>query len=443
MTNILNQRNGLLKTFIWEVLIVSGIIVAYATSRYLMLPLLIVACIYIICIDSDDKSTAMLIALFMFSGIFKISSGTTSLFFICKVAYLFRALAKGYLRYVNKSVIFETVLIILCAMNMLFFGTDAIIRIINLFLWMLVAYVMLFCMTNDIYQIGLFFIVSFFFSCVVSLATNFLPTLAAEVKNIDIYYDPGYGADISRYTGIFGDPNMTTVVIITCLFILLKIYQGKKIDSFLFLCCALVLSVLGIMTGSKSCFLLLLVYWSVYFFTKLSNKVLKTLLIITAIIIVLSFSTTNLYDYYMYRFFGAASGVTTGRTDIWFTYFDRLNIGGKKNWFLGFGINTPDLPNGRAAHNVFIQIIYNIGIIGLISYISFWISIILEYIKPYKRTRLIKILNWAPLACVIATSVFLDAFFIEAYYFTLPLAIMLIAPVNYEENQIVGEVYNE
>lgn len=431
------------RRFIVRGCIIAGLIVfAYATNRYLLLLPFALSCYYIFTAETDDESTAMLLLMLFFSGILKISSETTSLFFGCKIIYLLRACFLGYYKKVNASFLMISMMTVYFCLNMFWCGTNATVRIINIFLWLNVAYVMLFHMIEDrsyIYKNVLF---SFGLSCIVAWTGSFLPFLQNEISNVDIYYDPEYGSDISRYTGIFSDPNITTIFIILSMLLCLWLYQHKQINSMLFLVLCCILTGLGIATGSKSCFLLLIVFWIVYFFSRTENNLLKGGLVIVAIMILVTFSATNLYEFYQYRFFGAESGITTGRTDIWETYISALNDGGDASWILGFGINTTDLPNDRAAHNVFLQVIYNTGIIGLVTYVFTWISIIKNFIiDTCMEKGLWVVLNkMIPMFCIIATAFFLDAFFLEEYYFVFAIAISMIPYESYfEENIVCGD----
>lgn len=434
MDNLCLENNASLKKILFKSLfIVFCIMLSYVINRYFMLIPLVFSCYYIFFAKDDTQSTILLIFLFFFSTVFKIQSDQTSLFFVVKLAYVFRALYKGYLNKIGKPILMEFIFIAYCVLNMLYFETDAIVRIINLVIWMLIVYLLLIKTKIDKSLINKFAVIAFFVSCLIAKIGEHIPSFSEEIASELSSYDVVYGGEIDRYTGIFGDPNAVSIYVILCLFILLQLLRNNELSSTIFLSGSTVLTMIGLLTGSKSCFLLLIIYWFVFFISKTQKIALKILLLIATTYIILTFSTTNLYDLFYFRFFGGASGITTGRTDIWETYISYLNQGGISNWLIGFGINTANLPDGRAAHNVFIQIIYNLGVIGLVLYLAYWLFIIKAYSKKIGNlnSNILQIfLMYMPLFCIIATAFFLDAFFLEGYFFAIALALLLIPSGN-------------
>ena len=429
MDGAIREKNSNITTSIlWGIIITCCIVWAYITTRYLMLVALVISCAYIIGIDDDEQSTVMLVFIFFFSTIFKFQTGQTSLFFVCKLAYIFRMLCRGYIKRVKYPFIWELFFGAYCVLSMVFGGTGAVIRIINLLLWMCIAYIML--AENVVNKIELFKteIIAFFLSCIVSIIGENIPSFAAEISNELANYDPVYGSDIVRYTGIFGDPNMTSVYIILTMFSCLYLYKNWRLPSIVFLGAEVALTGIGISTGSKSCFLLMIIFWAAFLFMRTDRKIVKGFVFCIAVVVTLTFSTTSLYSFYEYRFFGSPSGITSNRTDIWVTYVEQLNEDGLLNWILGYGINTSNLPNGRAAHNVFLQVIYNCGIVGLISYLLYWISLFRVYIQKnsYKNSnKKLDFMGLMPIICMVATTFFLDSFFLEGFYFAIPIAILM------------------
>lgn len=409
-------------------IVISGcILFAYVSTRYLMLIALAISCAYILCSD-DEQSTLMLIFLFFFSTIFKLQANQTSLFVVCKVAYIFRMLWRGHFRKIKQAFLWEIFFIEYCILSMFYGETSAIIRILNLTLWMAIAYLMI--TENIINRIDLckIEIIAFFLSCIIAKIGEYIPAFALEISNELVNYDSGYGAEIIRYTGIFADPNMTTVYIILTMFACLYLYDNSKINGLYYLVLETILTLIGIATGSKSCFLLMIVFWATYLFSKTSKRIVKGIVLCMAIIVLLTFAQTTLYKFYSYRFFGAASGITTNRTTIWTSYINQLNDGGLCNWLLGYGINTSNLPNGKAAHNSFLQIIYNCGLAGLLLFLIFWFSLFRIYIHKNFATTRIKIKHLSglmPVLCILAITFFLDAFFLEGFYFAIPISLLM------------------
>lgn len=173
----------------------------------------------------------------------------------------------------------------------------------------------------------------------------------------------GMNADfIVRFSGLSYDPNFYTISVIISIMLLL-FSRYKK--TWLTLLLALAYICLGAVTYSKSYILSLLVIFLLYFLDGKSSVSKKVLLFIAFGYLV----STPFFDGIVYVFKERFSGnsnfndLTTGRYDLWVLYW--AHIGDTlKTLFLGHGFSS--LQDYKAAHNTYIEILFNFGLIGFL-----------------------------------------------------------------------------
>lgn len=202
-------------------------------------------------------------------------------------------------------------------------------------------------------------------AAVLGLFRNSLPILRSFVHYVGLWQEGNIYT--RRFTGLDADPNyynMNVVTALSCL--LVMIFKEKKslINVLLFS----VLSLFGLLTISKSfilIWLLLLVILVIQAIRAGAKKAVTALLVFLIGGALAYLFASEAIDMFVYRFTGAKtqsfSQFTTGRGAIWKMYFERI-FSESKILFLGAGINT--LVNGRASHNMYIQVLYSLGLIG-------------------------------------------------------------------------------
>lgn len=204
-----------------------------------------------------------------------------------------------------------------------------------------------------------------------------------------------WGTSIMRFSGLIKDPNYYMTMLITGMTALCKMKEAGKIGALWFWVQILTMAVFGILTYSKTFFLMAIFVGGTYIVWQFWNKkVFKgmgfTILGIAAgaylllsenspIAVVLERLTSG----------RSLSAITTGRSDLYIRYWSVVteNIG---NILFGMGMNAPLL--GKGTHMLYLEIIYYVGMLGLILILGFFIGLALDLQKgnpAVKRQSLI------------------------------------------------------
>lgn len=203
----------------------------------------------------------------------------------------------------------------------------------------------------------------------------------ASYPNIAKYIDVQSYLTITRMSGFYGDSNFYTAQITAalggCLTLILK--ERKKGRTIFLAACLLLLLYCGLLSASKSfaiVAILLLCLWIIEVLKMRGRTGLKISMLIgcglAVIFIVSSTLISGLIEVFVTRFSYSSnmSDFTTGRTDLWKMYLEGL-LDDVKLFMLGKGFTNLNM-NGRASHNTLIQIVYQLGILG-VPLLAIWI----------------------------------------------------------------------
>lgn len=232
-----------------------------------------------------------------------------------------------------------------------------------------------------------------------------------------------------RLSGLDLDPNYYASQILISITLLSIISYYKKESKYIIW--ILLLSILGLSSLSKMYVIVIILYIILmlpYFFKdKLSlfKKIIPLLLIITLIY-------TLFGEYFISAYFtrlvkkGSAVDISTGRFDLWINYIYYFSNNFIKLIF-GNGISGVFLDD-KAAHNIYISIVYSFGIVG----IMFWIKSLQKiYCKlSNKQISRNKFLNYIPLIIMLVLNLSLDSIYMDSFYYEIMLIMMAI---NYKE----------
>lgn len=216
------------------------------------------------------------------------------------------------------------------------------------------------------------FCVSLFLSSVYAmLFRNTAQIAAVRGKEVPAYW----GSSIMRFQGIFGDPNYYMLLLILGLALLIKLKDSRKIRRGSFLAMGLSLTVFGIMTYSKTFTLAFILLGCVFIFWQFRNRnYIFGSVLIAAIGISISLMLlldVSPFEIVLKRFGNSSSlnELTTGRTLIFQRYWNEItkSIGVT---FFGMGFSAEGLI--RDPHNLFLEVIYYTGIIGLLLAVWFY-----------------------------------------------------------------------
>ncbi|GHH97718.1 hypothetical protein [Neobacillus kokaensis] len=206
-----------------------------------------------------------------------------------------------------------------------------------------------------------------------AISAKILTNFPHMLEYINIYEWKRVG--LIRLSGFYGDANFYSVhilVSIASLIITLRKTSQKKWAS-LQIVMIMALLYFGMLSVSKMfifCIVLMALVWVLCFLIEKGDIFNKLRTILTFFLVLVVISANNLFskqlNLYFIRF-GMVSDtqtLTTGRIDLVVMYLEYL-FSSIKGLFWGIGL-TPEYLNGSSSHNTFVQILYQVGILGTI-----------------------------------------------------------------------------
>lgn len=190
-----------------------------------------------------------------------------------------------------------------------------------------------------------------------------------------------WGTGIMRFRGLFTDPNYYMTMLIVGLALLCKLKETNKLSPASFWIQGGAMAMFGILTYSKAFFLVFIVLVGTYIIwqfwsRKVFHGVFFTILVMVAALYFLS-SDNSPVAVILERLTSSKdlSEFTTNRSDLFIAYWNAItdNIG---TFFCGYGFNAP-LLNDWGAHNLFLEIAYYSGMLGLTLILGFFVSMLL------------------------------------------------------------------
>lgn len=216
---------------------------------------------------------------------------------------------------------------------------------------------------------------SLLLSSVYALAFRNTSQIAAiRGKEVPAYW----GSSLMRFQGVFEDPNYYMLLLVLGLALLIKLKDSGKITRGYFFSMGLAMFALGVLTYSKTFALAFVLLGCVYVFWQFRNRkyafgsfLIAALAIVICVMMLLDISP---FEVLLARFTNASnlSDLTTGRTRIYQRYWAEISekISGV---FFGLGMSAKGLD--RDPHNLFLEVIYYTGVVGLVLVTWFYGSI--------------------------------------------------------------------
>lgn len=258
-----------------------------------------------------------------------------------------------------------------------------------------------------------------------NIVASFFATLDSGFFKIESYIGAkalgtafSNGEEITRFAGLYLDPNYYSTGMIISLCLLVVLFHKKDIRLFVLALFTVPIVYFLIQTYSKSAIIMLFVplAYLIYSFSTKKNYLAVVVIIVlsvTAVILALSGKIPAL-DIVLSRIEASDIGsgdmdintLTTGRFDLWKIYVEHL-IKNIKTLIFGDGI-TADLLTGRATHNVYLEMLYHIGLVGTLLLFMSLKEILAQSIKMKFRRN---IMNYCVMICIIVTYFFLSQLF--------------------------------
>lgn len=187
-----------------------------------------------------------------------------------------------------------------------------------------------------------------------------------------------WGTTIMRFQGLFRDPNYYATLLIVALAILCKLKETGNIRNFFFWALCALLTIFGILTYSKMFFLVFVLLGGIYIVWQFWNKrvfrgvFFASVAIIAALYLLLSENSPIAVIMTRLTSGKDLSDFTTGRTDIiaeyWIAITDNV-----RTFLFGYGMKEPVLR--KDPHNIYLEIAYYFGVVGLCGFLLYYIAI--------------------------------------------------------------------
>jgi len=403
-----------------------------------------------------EQKFSFFMFLLSFSPIFKFDVEQTSLFMVLRIAviisYIFQQKGKFGFTFITVVIAFFTYITVVSEI----FDTDYLTHAINIVLWVLVSYVLIKTVSSHKTTPILRSLVNgVIITGIIGLFLDDIPQLKDIVKTAVLIAEDGVA--VSRYSAFWNDPNVFTVILNASLWFTYLEFNKKKINTVEFILRSTAVSFLGLMTMSKSCVLLLAAFWLYLLISKNNIKTIpKICVLFVSVIALFVFVYKNPYWFsdIIYRFTSGnsevtADVVTTGRSRLWAAYAESMLE--DLSWIYGHGLNSTAIEiNGvfRGSHNILIQSLFQLGVMGTIIYIYLIYHIYHsgkdENFKLNVNKNETRPAGYSLLA-IIVSMMFLDGMFSEMLYYLLAISFIYMNSTNPQQFSENGEyeVLNE
>lgn len=241
-----------------------------------------------------------------------------------------------------------------------------------------------------------FYTLSVFFALGVILAALAAKNLAG-FPNISRFIEVEQYQQITRRSGFYGDPNFYSAHISCCIaaMFLLLLHEQKKLHRAIVIISIPLLLYCGFLSASKSFIVVLMItvlIWLVMFMVSKQPKGAKiALVLLTAIGVLIIFSSNSFDELFKvigirFSYNSSVSDLTTGRTDLWVKYIKEI-LADAKIFLIGKGFTNIKF-SGKSTHNTIIQSVYQLGIIGTLLLIAWFITLTKSIIEKQEKEKI-------------------------------------------------------
>lgn len=244
-----------------------------------------------------------------------------------------------------------------------------------------------------------------------------------------------YGSSLTRFKGLFRDPNYYMSLVIMAIVLLTLLYIKKYTSRRAFLLSIACMLLFGALTYSKTFILLLGLYWLLCLFYLIRGKrYLLAFIYIFATAFLAVILSDTLFATTLYRLTSASSvrELTTGRS-ILLEIYGREIISSPDILLFGNGMSAQLLKKGT--HNLFLEIQYYVGLTGLILYLLYFGILTAQVQKKYAAGNVAaRLFSYSPLIVFIAAFCSLQGMFSVSVYTLLYLSIITPATPEAESD---------
>ena len=251
--------------------------------------------------------------------------------------------------------------------------------------------------------------IALFVACIFGLLIYFVPHLESSLRIAE-----------GRFQALFYDCNILAIVCeIACsIFAYYIISNNAKLWDYI---CFFALTIIGLLPLSKTFLILMaIIYLALLIYllikkTKLALIIISSLVAIIGISLILDFSFAKEYlDRFLSghkkfdNFEDFLNVVTTGRYNLWVIYSNNW-VASPLAMFFGYGLGFPFIdPSGMLSpHNLYLTMVYQLGVVGTILLGAIILSI---FMKIFMKTKINKWAVWVPII------IFMLLFMVEDLY---------------------------
>ena len=363
-------------THLIMLILLFGMVVVGLRSRSLMALAAGLIVVYLLWIPSERSIEVLLFGM-SFINVFKFSHSSSSLFTFIQVVPLIKILFIEKEHNLQKRSLIMLAVLILYSFLFLYTGIGPIFKIF-------IGFLLIICIiqSKTFEKLNCKRLV-LFYSCGIitsSVCAMLFPNLVEPyVSSLVVRLEDE--SAVGRFSGLFSNPNYFSIEISIALACHVVLYISNEENGKELMLIGIPLIILGIMSQSNGFIISVIIMSFFLYIMYLRNNAGKAIFVIGIILMLLLLfrrQAISIYNRYFSRFASlefedtSLSQITTGRIDIWRMYLEKI-LSEPKILFLGNGIETT---LNRGAHNVFIEMLFCMGIIGSSIYIILLISII-------------------------------------------------------------------
>jgi len=182
-----------------------------------------------------------------------------------------------------------------------------------------------------------------------------------------VEYPAYWGSSTYRFHGMFEDPNYYMTLIVTAITLLMILFSRKHIKLPIFLVGITMLLVIGVLTYSKTFFLSVIILAAIsigWLFARKKHLLACGMIVAFVILFVTLLMTSTTFSVMIVRLTSANNldDLTTGRSEVFAAYFQTI-MESLPNALFGLGLEARSL--GKDPHNIYLEISYYLGFVGL------------------------------------------------------------------------------
>lgn len=356
--------------------IIIAVLILFGTNNVIFALAALALCVLFFLKSEENSAFEMLFFLMPLAPIFKLSSSSSSLFTYLELGLLFLIYIRT--RYVTKQ---ELGYVFAFALYILFFQiiygelnvTSTIKMIVNIAILLRISKLPLENSSN--------IFLSYVAGVLCSSLYRFLDSSFFRISAYTSQKVLGFGGGVfvTRFSGLYTDPNYYAISIIISLCLVVFLYMKKRISLVITVALSIPLCVFAGMTGSKSALVMLAIpiLEMMYVCCKERNYIVLTIFFVAlaAVVVGVIDGKIDIFNTAFDRLnldTRNIDALTTGRTVLWRDYFNYFNNHFFKTIF-GSSIAVTALKTSISVtepHNTYIDLILQLGVVGTLGFLS-------------------------------------------------------------------------